>query len=65
MKRIEKDIRKNFKGDLHEDEIVSYYFQYLGGDGGCEACGDTLCYECLSDLRDYQRKLNREMSKVE
>lgn len=61
MKRIEKDIRKNFKGDEHESEIVAYYFRALGGEGGCEECGDELCYECLQDLRRYQRKLNREM----
>jgi len=59
MTRIEKDIRKNFKGDLHVEQLVKFYFDQLGGDGGCEECGDELCYECLQVLRRTQTKLNR------
>lgn len=59
MKQIEKDIRKNFKGDLHIEKIIKFYFEYLGGDGGCEDCKDELCYECLQVLRRTQAKLNK------
>lgn len=60
MTNIEKDIRKNFKGDAHLEGLVKFYFEQLGGEGGCEDCGDTLCYECLQILRRTQAKLNKQ-----
>lgn len=62
-KRLTKDIEERFNGlsQSQVEHLVEYYFEYLGGEDGCEECFDThsLCFECEQDLVCEARRITK------
>ena len=60
-KALTKDITRIFGGlpKSQLDELIKYYFDNYGGEGGCEQCYDewALCDECYSCLANKARKM--------
>ena len=61
MTRLERKqanyIRKQYPNltDEQADDVIKYFFENYGGEGGCEECAEeeAVCYYCTQALENY------------